>query len=887
VPRLNVASPLVAGITPTLVSDVPRDKHPLIRSLNVPAGIAHPGCHRRRLRSSSLLLSWLLFVISIPLLGQTEQNAIQAPPAGSKPSNKNVGGKPVVSAKSAKPVAGKAKLGAPVPNMALQSKEVDKGVAITGDFRDVIADKTPSACHPNPKRPGCAMDACAELLGQDYSIVGEVECLRLSEDHASLIYTATQTADPVYIRLGKKGPPDVLYDFAVSKPPAKSALIAMRQVVAADFCRKGADSQCTTGLSPGADPKSVITAAYVQAAGDYQFTNATVIAIGEDIVDVEFKAAADFKPAFLVLITHHDAYRFAFNPASPTETVDVIFTSDDLENICNPPSAGSNTNKPDCDHTEKKDVALQKTLPYASGSTISFGVIQDGLLVTTWSGPMGQEPTAVVIANLGTHKSTVARRTLKPGGNNNVLNVDMSIMDQTTAQRNYGNRMAKRYIAVTLDVKNPTAKKVQFNKSALYFDADYVEAVERKQGWWPDFRESVGMGVTLGLYQPSVYQPPFVAVNPARVARFGLEQNVKQSPVNYLSALGSFDYTTEKTDEKLKAVELIGSVLTNIATGGLVADSSGAFRAGTAVFSGTFLPGVRALVLNTSFINRLRSNLVAQTLQETIQVPAGGSASTIVLLPRTGILAFTDAEVPVMIQRLVDVHLIPEVVSELTETPIQKGICKQGYTKAQAREALGEETGLATAADGSSTLTYNKGPIASASFDTKGVLQGCKNRSLSEQLDVATTLAEAVKILTDLSLTSTRIELTDGSTVLVDIPGVQQTYRFDSKGNRTSDYVFLFKDIQAQEGKAKKSDFEIFLEDKAKSLSADRSSQIKDGDVPKAKGPTDAQFRYSSPDVKNGSLTVTFENATKAKTVGPASVVMRVTFAGDKPKSVQ
>src|SRR5207249_2005061 len=155
------------------------------------------------------------------------------------------------------------------------------------------------------------------------------------------------------------------------------------------------------------------------------------------------------------------------------------------------------------------------------------------------------------------------------------------------------------------------------------------------------FRESVNLGVTLGLSQPSVYQPPFVAgredSKQPRVARFGLEQNVKQSPVNYLSVLGSFDYTTELTDEKLKAVELIGSVLTNIATGGIVADRSGAFRAGTSVLSGTFLPGVRGLVLDTPFINRLRSNLVAQTLQETVQVPAGGSASMIVLLPRTGI----------------------------------------------------------------------------------------------------------------------------------------------------------------------------------------------------------------------------------------------------------
>jgi hypothetical protein len=828
------------------------------------------------------MLSW-----GVPGLTQTTQQAPKAPGAGTVSTPEKAQSKPVAE-KPAKVGPVKAKPGPAAPKASAAPKDVDKGIAISGDFHDIIADKNPSACHPSPRRPGCSMDACAEVLGQDFTIVGEVECLRLSEDQASLIYTTSQRAiDPVYLRLGKKNPPDLLYDFTVSKPAAKSATVAMRQVVAADFCQKDKDGHCTTEfLKPGADPKTAITAAYVQAASDSLFTSATVNAVGVDAVDVVFKAAADFRPAFLVLVTEHKAYRFAFNPASPIETVDMIFTSDDLESICNLLPGGS---QPDCDHTQKDNISLEKTLPDVAGSTIIFKVIQDHLLVATWTGPMGQEPSAVVIANTGTHKSTVARRTLKPGGNNHLLNVDMSIMDQTTAQRNYGNRMAKRYIAVTLDIKNPTSKKVQFNKSALYFDADFVEATEKKQGWWPDFKETVSTGVSLGLYQPSVYEPPFVARDEKqpRIARFNLEQNAKLSSVNYLSALGSFDYTTEKTDEKLKALELIGSVLTNIATGGIVADRSGAFRAGTSVFSGTFLPGVRSLVLDTPFINRLRSNLVAQTLQETVQVPAGGSSATIVLLPRTGILAFTDAEVPVMIKRLIDVHLIPEVVSEVTETPIQKGVCKGGYTKAQAREALGEETGLTTAADGSSTFTYNKGPVASASFDAKGDLQTCKNRTLSEQLDLSMTLAEASKTLNDLSLSSTKIELTDGSTVLTDIPGVQQTYHFDSKGNRAADYVFLFKDIQAQAGKATKSDFETFLEDKAKSLSSDRSTQIKSVDVPKAKGTTDSQFKYSSPDVKNGSLTATFENTTKVKAVGPTSVLKSVTFEGDKPKNVQ
>lgn len=831
------------------------------------------------------LIAWFVFFIGSFLAAQTESQSSN--PSGIADKARNT--KPISKTVDASTPAKLANTPQSKPAEKASATVMEKGVTTSGDFRDILADKTPSACKQSAKHPGCSMDACAELLAQDYSTIGEVDCLSLSEDRASLIYTPSQAAEPTYIRLGKKNPPNVLYDFLEVKPQAKGTLVTMRQVIAGDFCKSKYDGgkwTCTTDLSPGADPHSVVTDAYVQAADNSQAVKATVDSIGVDVVDVEFRAAADFKPAYLVVVTRHDTYRVAFVPALPTETVDLIFASDRLEDVCDTRTDSGNT-IPDCLNTAREHIEIQKTLPGVPGSTVEFRVIQDHLLVTTWTGPMGLEPGAVVIANRAIHRSVVARRTLKPGGNTNLLGVDISIMDQTTTQRNYGDRMAKRYIAVVLDVKNPTAKKVQFNKSALYFDVDYVEAKERKDSRWVGFKQTVQTTVSLGLSLPSVYLPPFVARDKQapRVSRFGLEQNVRQSPVPYLSALGSFDYTTEMTDAKLKALELVGSVLTNIATGGVVSDASGAFRAGTSVFSGTFLPGVRALVLNTPFINRLRSNLVAQTLQETVQVPAGGATSTIVLVPRAGILEFSDADVPVMIQRLIDVHLIPEVVSEATETPIEKGICKEGYTKAQAREALGEETGLSTAADGSSTFTYNKGPVASASFNIKGTLQSCKARSLSEQLGAATTLAEALKILSDLGLTATKIELTDGSTVLTDIPGVQQNYHFDTKGNISSptDYAFLFKDIKAKEGKSTKAEFETFLEDKAKSLSTDRSNEIRNTDA-KAKG-TDGQFRYSSPEIKNGSLTVTFENANKSKTVGPTSVLKKVTFEGDKPKN--
>jgi len=547
------------------------------------------------------------------------------------------------------------------------------------------------------------------------------------------------------------------------------------------------------------------------------------------------------------------------------------FESEELGEVCDATCALAAA-----DHLKLKSLS--------SGDDLSFVAMQGKLVMARVTAPLGQEPAAIAVSNKDTKKSAIARRTVKPGQNVNELQVDMTIMDQTTAQRNYGNRIAKRYIAITLDVRNPTAKKVQFNKSAMYFDVDYVESKERKPNLREYFRETVAVASTLGMYQPSVYKPPFVARNPPRVARFGLEQNVRHSPVNYLSALGSFDYTAEKTDEKLRALELIGSLLSNIATGAIVADRSGAFRAGTSVFSATFLPGFRALTLNTSAINRLRSNLVAQTLQETIQVPAEGASTTIALLPRTGILSFTDAEIPVMVKRVIDVHLVPEVVIPVTEMPVQKGACQPGYRKDQARQAFGEPTGLITNPDGSSTFVYAKGPVASADFDTKGVLANCKPRTPTEQLNLATTLVEANEILSDLKLAPTKIDITDGSVVLVDIPGIQPTYHFDAKGNRAADYTFLFNDITAEKEKPK-DDFDTFMESKAASLSSARSSQIKVRAADAAKNfKPGVATRYESPDIQWGWIDVVFKNTGTGKTV--SLVVDQIIFHGDKPKAV-
>jgi len=724
------------------------------------------------------------------------------------------------------------------------------------------------------------------ILTQDLQTIGKATSASLSptdKGKLQMFYTQSDPkAVPAYVLIGTTSPGDHQYPFApIAKPTGTDpTLVPYEQVISGDFCLPDKDGNCTTGLLKvdGSPPDSITQiTAYVLAA-DGTPKGAKLNFIGKDSADVSFTAPSGFKPASLALETKAGAHTFAYAPAPPVQITDLVYESDDLETVCDLNAA----NKPDCINTAAGHLVLK---PVASGALVTFVALQK-LLVARVRAPLGLEPTAILVTNTTRNTSVIVRRTIKPGGNNNLLNVNMTIMDQLTAQRNYGNRIAKRYIVVNLDITNPTTKKVQFNKSAMYFDVDYVES--REQGpTLPGFFKSIAEVSTLGLYQPSVYNAPFVAgrkgsVGPPRLARFGLEQNVKHSPENYLEVLGSFDYTTQKTDDKLKALELVGSLLSNIATGGLVADTTGAFRAGTSLFSGTFLPGVRALVLDTSFINRLRSNLVAQTLQETIQVPANGSATTKVLLPRAGILAFTDAEIPVIVNRVIDVHLETEVVSEVSETSVAKGACKIGYAREQTREALGEPTGVVTNADGTSVFTYPTGPVASASFDASGSLVSCQQRSVSDQLAEPTTLVALNAVLTSLNLTANRITLTDGSVVLTDIPGVQQTYHFDAKGNKTTDYTFLFAKIKAYETQPK-SALDSFVESQAKTLSPVRSDLVTT-ETTQADGYTTTTATYDSPDVQNGKIVITFDN--QAGTVQKGSNVKTITFTGDKPQSV-
>jgi len=692
---------------------------------------------------------------------------------------------------------------------------------------------------------------------------------------------------PAYVLVGIERPGNRVYPFTPKKPDASdSSIVTIRNVVMGDFClsdKEGPGGHCTTGLLtldekgiPKETPNPLLSQikAFVQAA-DGTSLPAAVKSIGPDSVRIEFTAPSLFKPAWLVLETSNGAHTFAYAPAQPVRDIDLVYTSDDLGTICKLVD-----NKPSCTTTAMAD--LEPLKPVASNNaSATFVAAQGKLLFARVRAPMGLEPTAILVTNIARKTSVIVRRTIKPAQNTNLLQVDLTPVDQDTVQRNYGNRIAKRYLAYTLDVKNPTAKRLQFRKSAVYFDVDYIEA--KGPLWVRQFREVVKSGATMGMIAPNPYVLPF---SPKRRKgeskplefRFNLEQNLKHSPLNYLSVLGTYDETTEKTQSDFDTVQLLASIVNTIATGGIA--GTGQFQVASSLLSGVFLPGLKGIVLNDSRINRHRTNLVTQTLQDVIEVPPGAPISTIVLLPRTGLLAFSDAEIPVMVKKVIDVHLVTEVVTEITASAVQKGACKVGYTKDQARDALGEPAGATTNSDASSIFTFTKGPVVSASFDAGGLLVSCAPRSNTDQLAQATTLVEMNTTLTNLSLTSKRINLTDDSVVLVDIPGVQQTYHFDNKGNKTTDYTFLFAKIKTFETQTKDA-LDTFLQLPTTALSAARTgaiqATIKTINQKKTFSPNEI-LTYNSPDIQDGAISVTLDADGKK--------IAKIAFVGYSPTGV-
>jgi hypothetical protein len=319
-------------------------------------------------------------------------------------------------------------------------------------------------------------------------------------------------------------------------------------------------------------------------------------------------------------------------------------------------------------------------------------------------------------------------------------NVSFTVVDDESASRNFGKRIADNYLVIDLQVRNPSTKKVQIRKSAVWFEVDY----RSRTG---DVNLDTGP-CTAGV--PANGQT-------ARQYLFGRDHSFEHHSEDFLTVMGSFDQASGAKDRWLQLLDIVtsgASGLTFLVQGTL-------FPQTVSWATGVVVPTFRKVVLSPEEEKRRRSQLLTQSFGDIIQIGPQSSESTKVFLARTPIAGqFPE---PVTVSQVRDVHLVLEVVSEAVEEAVAKGELKLGMTQDQVSQAIGLPDSI-TRAEEQATWHYNSGRFVTLSFNREGKLIGWTERALKDQLaqQINSISAEAVKRLLGLIYTPSPVNLKDG-----------------------------------------------------------------------------------------------------------------------------
>ncbi len=765
------------------------------------------------------------------------------------------------------------------PTAETPPKPITKYLVVNDLLSDYVGQRDKINTCQSPRKGRCILlvSKTGEILSETASVVS------LADHQMVLSYESTAGSST----------PDLVLMGIDEKSDKRGFSVATNGTTLPHFIVEG--KFCTSPDAPVCQPidlKEIVRAEVSTGASSEGNLTANVLALSVDRALIELAAEPNFRPSFFHLITKIGGpHTFPFVVARPDVTSQLVFQGFDLPSLFEKGSS--------CP-------PLQLSSPSGSRVHVTQTAVDGSLLFAEVTAPQGQDVNLVVASCPGTRgtsatpaengkeakpetpptpaKSILLRRVAKPAGEQSLLDVNMTPMDQETVQRDFGYRIAQHYYAVQLDLVNRTGKKLQFNKSSLTFDVDYRAVGHRSR--ISLFNEDAPALLTADTFPPNVYKEPFVHygkkevescykrsyIASSKVAkaraknenaigtppddickqvlyRFGIEQTATLSPDNYMAILAAYDYTTEHTDRVLRLIELVGGTLLPLSTGSIIAQvNNTAFRDSVSVLTGTFLPGFRALTLDPARINRLRSNLVGQTMQETVQIPPNGAASTVVLLPRDGILTIRGLEQSVVVDRLVNVHIDPDVVNGVKDAAVPQNHLELGYTADQVRQALGDPPNVTTDANGLLTYTYSKGPYDTVNFNKEGKVFSWAERNLEKQLEQAETLVQALDLLHQNKIdVPTRLSLLNQNTILVDVPGVTKILQYDPKGVHIADYKLLYADIQkAADAKPTVSAFEKTLSDLRKAGGGPPSS----GD-PKVFGD---KITFLMPDIQGGSI---------------------------------
>jgi hypothetical protein len=375
--------------------------------------------------------------------------------------------------------------------------------------------------------------------------------------------------------------------------------------------------------------------------------------------------------------------------------------------------------------TNNLRVTLLPTEGLKEEATPKVAALTDEMAVVTFEATVDYRAKQVTVEDT-TSKIAVVSRTL-PGPHPNLQqpNISFTVMDPNTTKHNFGDRIAERYVVVDLQIKNPSTRKIQLRKSAVWFEADFVAAAVQaprkgKRGSGPkgiyDVEPAAYPSPCRGISNQQVWLSKEKASEPAdcssqggpKIFRYGLEHDYPLYPQTFLSVLGTYDDFASRKRTAFNYFDMIIAVAAGLG-GTLVRGPS--YLQTVNILSGIALPRGKGIIINEEEEKRLRTQMIQQSFEDLIQVGSQSSMTTKVFLPRR-IMEMQSHEW-VVIDQLRDVHVELEVVSDVMEEAVIKGTIKLGDTQDRVLSALNVPDSRSKRPDGSEVWSYNAGRYAS------------------------------------------------------------------------------------------------------------------------------------------------------------------------------
>lgn len=486
-----------------------------------------------------------------------------------------------------------------------------------------------------------------------------------------------------------------------------------------------------------------------------------------------------------------------------------------------------------------------EAMPHVPGNTVKVISIRPDFAVVELETPEDFELEAVILTNPATGNKNSLLLRMRPEASRapGFVNVTFTPVDPSTVSRTFSRRIARQYLVVDLIVKNPGPKKVQFKKSAVWFEVDYVEAEVNKEG---DVN-------ALPPANPSALRKDGTA---RRTYRYGLEHSQEHAPTEFLTVLGVFDDRSAKTQRVFDLVKVGVGVFA--ALGGTIFTGSD-YNKAMSILGNTLLPGFRDIFVNEEVTNRLRRQLIDQSFPNIIQVASKSSEQTKLFLPRHILLG--KAARPVFILQVRDVHLDLEVVSEVILDLKAKGQVDIGMTEEQVIQALGLPDTIDPLATGRQ-LKFARGPVATVDLNADRQVIGQTKRDLKTQLELEVGKKSETEVMAALNVGQvTKRKLLDGSVVWIKPGNLEINLRFGKNGALAAvGYATASERLAKLEGSTRE-DFEAALEKELKDLAADsKATQEVASAIAKGKKAAGPKVTYPSPDMVDEEIQVTYKD---------------------------